>query len=123
MYIVETENLTRSFKDRVAVDKLNLAVRPSQIFGLIGSNGAGKTTVVRMLTTFLDPTSGTARVNGFDIRNQSPEVRRRIGYVPQEAQADEALTGREHLILQGRLYGMEKSRLASRIDEVLELVG
>jgi ABC-2 type transport system ATP-binding protein len=123
MEIVETENLTRSFREQVAVDHLNLKIQSGHIFGLIGSNGAGKTTAVRMLTTLLHPTSGTARVCGFDILKQSDEVRRRIGYVPQEAQADEALTGREHLILQGRLYGMDRSTRSRRIEEVLELVG
>lgn len=123
MEIVETENLTRSFREQVAVDHLNLKIQPGHIFGLIGSNGAGKTTAVRMLTTLLHPTSGTARVCGFDILKQPDEVRKRIGYIPQEAQADEALTGREHLILQGRLYGMDQSTRSRRIEEVLELVG
>lgn len=123
MPILELENLTRSFGDNVAVDHLSMQVEAGQIFGLIGSNGAGKTTTVRLLTTLLNPTSGTARVNGFDLLGQPAEVRKTIGYVPQESQADEALTGREHLILQGRLYGMDKSDLSRRIAEVLELVG
>ncbi|MGH9929723.1 MAG: ATP-binding cassette domain-containing protein [Pyrinomonadaceae bacterium] len=123
MPILEIENLTRSFGDNVAVDHVNMRVQAGQIFGLIGSNGAGKTTAVRMLTTLLNPTSGTARINRFDLLTQPADVRRSIGYVPQESQADEALTGREHLILQGRLYGMDKSSLTKRIGEVLELVG
>ena len=123
MAILELENLTRAFEDNIVVDHLNTRVEAGQIFGLIGSNGAGKTTTVRMLTTLLNPTSGTARVNGFDLLTQPAEVRKSIGYVPQESQADEALTGREHLILQGRLYGMNKLELSKRIPEVLELVG
>jgi ABC-2 type transport system ATP-binding protein len=121
--IVETLNLTRRFGERAAVDGLNLRVGRGQVFGLIGSNGAGKTTTVRMLTTLLRPTGGTALVDGFDIMKEPARVRASIGYVPQEAQADEALTGREHLILQGRLYGVPRADLSRRIDEVLELVG
>jgi ABC-2 type transport system ATP-binding protein len=121
--IVETVNLTRKFGEDVAVAGVNLRVERGQIFGLIGSNGAGKTTTVRMLTTLLKPTSGTALVDGFDIVGQPGRVRASIGYVPQEAQADEALTGREHLILQGRLYGLVGASLTQRIDKVLDLVG
>ena len=121
--IVETLNLSRNFGGQVAVAGINLRVERRQIFGLIGSNGAGKTTTVRMLTTLLKPTGGTALVNGFDIVEQPERVRAGIGYVPQEAQADEALTGREHLILQGRLYGLAGAALSQRIDNVLDLVG
>jgi ABC-2 type transport system ATP-binding protein len=122
-HIVETVNLTRKFGGRAAVDGLNLGVERGCIFGLIGSNGAGKTTTVRMLTTLLKPTGGTALVDGFDIVKQPGRVRAGIGYVPQEAQADEALTGREHLTLQGRLYGLAGAARSQRIDKVLELVG
>lgn len=121
--IIQTENLTRRFKDKTAVNDLSLQIEKGTIFGLIGANGAGKTTTVRMLTTLLKPSSGSARINGFDVVRQAEQVRRYIGYVPQEAHADEALTGREHLILQGRLYGMQKELLARRIEEVLQLVG
>lgn len=121
--IVQANNLTRTFADKTAVSNLNLEVNKGTIFGLIGANGAGKTTTVRMLSTLLEPTSGSAIINGFDIVTEAQLVRGCIGYVPQEAHADEALTGREHLILQGRLYGMQKEVLARRIDEVLRLVG
>lgn len=123
MFVIESEELTRSYPDQVAVDGLTLQVAAGNVFGLLGPNGAGKTTTVRMLTTLLSPTSGIARINGFDIVKQAPQVREIIGYVPQDAQADEALTGREHLILQGRLYKMSRGTMASRIDEVLDLVG
>ncbi|MCA9946028.1 MAG: ATP-binding cassette domain-containing protein [Anaerolineales bacterium] len=121
--IVSINNLTRRYKEKTAVENLNLSIAENQIFGLIGPNGAGKTTTVKMLTTLLAPSSGTATVNGYDIVTQARQVRQSIGYVPQEAQADEALSGREHLILQGRLYNMDKELMAQRIDEVLELVG
>ena len=121
--IIQTDHLTRAFEDKTAVSDLSLRVDKGTIFGLIGANGAGKTTTVRMLTTLLKPTSGSATINGFDVRKEALNVRNCIGYVPQEAHADEALTGREHLILQGRLYRMPKDVLARRIDEVLQLVG
>lgn len=121
--IIQTNNLSRTFADKTAVSNLSLQVEKGTIFGLIGANGAGKTTTVRMLTTLLKISSGSATVNGFDVEKEAAQVRGCIGYVPQEAHADEALTGREHLILQGRLYGMQKDVLARRIDEVLRLVG
>lgn len=121
--IVKINNLTRRYKEKTAVENLNLDIEENQIFGLIGPNGAGKTTTVKMLATLLAPSSGTATVNGYDIITQAHQVRQSIGYVPQEAQADEALSGREHLILQGRLYSMDKALMDKRIDEVLELVG
>lgn len=121
--IIQTDNLTRSFKDKTAINNLSLHIEKGTIFGLIGANGAGKTTTVRILTTLLKPSSGSASVNGFDVVREAAQVRRHIGYVPQEAHADEALTGREHLILQGRLYGMQKELLARRVEEVLQLVG
>lgn len=121
--IININNLTRRYKEKTAVENLNLAIEENQIFGLIGPNGAGKTTTVKMLTTLLAPSSGTATVNSYDIVTQARQVRQSIGYVPQEAQADEALSGREHLILQGRLYNMDKALMTQRIDEVLELVG
>ena len=121
--IVNINNLTRRYKEKTAVENLNLTIEENQIFGLIGSNGAGKTTTVKMLTTLLAPSSGTATINGYDIVTQARQVRQSIGYVPQDAQADEALSGREHLILQGRLYNMEKVLMTQRIEEVLELVG
>src|SRR3712207_5457443 len=102
--MIETYDLTRRYATHTVVDRLNLQVPADGIFGLIGPNGAGKTTTIRMLTTLLPPSAGMALVNGYNIVQQPQQVRAAIGYVPQEAQTDEALTGREHLILQGRLH-------------------
>jgi ABC-2 type transport system ATP-binding protein len=82
-YIIETANLTRRFKNVTAVDGLNLAVRPGEIFGLVGPDGAGKTTTIRMLCAIMDPTEGTAQVAGFDTVTESEEIKRRIGYMAQ----------------------------------------
>src|SRR5271165_5900363 len=94
---IETFGLTRRFGDLTALDHLDLQIPYGQIFGLLGPNGAGKSTTIKMLATLLEPTSGTARVAGFDILQTPSEVRRRIGYVPQLVSADGALTGWENL--------------------------
>ena len=120
---VATEGLTRRFNDLVAVDRLDLTIERGAFYGLLGSNGAGKTTVIRMLTTLLPPSSGTARVSGFDIIQRPREVRRRIGYVPQMLSADAGLTGRENLMLSARLYSILRAERKGRIDEALGFMG
>jgi ABC-2 type transport system ATP-binding protein len=120
---IETFALTRSFGETLAVDHLSLGVPRGEIFGLLGPNGAGKSTTIKMLTTLLEPTSGTARVAGFDIVSAPAEVRRRIGYVPQMLSADGALTGVENLTLSAKLYGMPRAERKARIGEALEFMG
>ena len=101
--------MTRRFGVYTAVDDVSFAVAPGEIFGLIGANGAGKSTVIKRLTTLLPPSAGTARVAGFDISRQPTEVRRHIGYVPQLLSADGALTAWENLLLSARLYDVPHS--------------
>ncbi len=120
---VELTELTRVFGETAAVDHVSLSVPARMIFGLLGPNGAGKSTLIRMLITMLPPTSGTARVAGFDILREPVEVRRHIGYVPQLLSADGALTGYENLDLFAKLYGIPRSRRRERIDEALALMG
>lgn len=120
---VATEGLTRRFNGLVAVDHLDLTIERGAFYGLLGSNGAGKTTMIRMLTTLLPPSSGTARVSGFDIIQRPREVRRRIGYVPQMLSADAGLTGRENLMLSARLYAIARAERKRRIDEALAFMG
>ncbi len=120
---IQTESLSRKFGQLIAVDRIDFGVKRGQIFGLLGPNGAGKSTTVKMLTTLLDPTSGSAKVAGFDIIRQPAQVRRRIGYVPQMLSADGALTGRENLVLSAKLYRMPKSERSTRIDEALKFMG
>jgi len=105
-----------------AVDSLTIDVQAGQVFGLLGSNGAGKTTVIKMLTTLLPPTSGTARVAGFDIRKQASRVRRVIGYVPQMISADGTLTGYENLLIFAKLYDLPRREREARIAEALALM-
>ena len=106
----------------MAVDGIDLEVAPGEIYGFLGPNGAGKSTTVRMLTTLLLPSSGTATVAGFDVRDQADMVRLRIGVALQEAALDPKQTGRELLDLQGRLYGLSAVERQHRIVDLLLLV-
>jgi ABC-2 type transport system ATP-binding protein len=121
---IEAEALVRTFKGGItAVDGIDLRVEPGEIFGFLGPNGAGKSTTVHMLTTLLPPTSGTARVAGFDIVKEGPKVRSAIGAALQEAALDTLLTGREHLNLQCALHGIPRAERRARSQELLERVG
>ena len=119
---IETTGLTRRFGALIAVDALNVTIPAGAIFGLLGTNGAGKTTVIKMLTTLLAPTSGTARVAGFDVAHEAGEVRRHIGYVSQMLSADGELTGYENLLISAKLYGLTRSERRERIDEALRFM-
>jgi ABC-2 type transport system ATP-binding protein len=121
---IEAEDLVREFKKGPrAVDGIDLAVAPGEIYGFLGPNGAGKSTTVLMLATLLPPTSGIARVGGFDVVKQGPEVRKTIGAALQEAALDPLLTGREHLRLQASLQALPRDERGPRAAELLERVG
>ncbi len=122
-FAIETEDLTKRYNGLTAVDGLNLTVDHGEVFGLLGPNGAGKTTIISMLCTIINPSSGSATVNGFDILKQSGKVRRSIGIVFQDPSIDDRLTGRENLQLHACLYDMPSELTKKRIAEVLELVG
>src|SRR5207245_7278347 len=106
-----------------SVDGIDLTVAPGEIYGFLGPNGAGKSTTVLMLTTLLPPTSGHARVGGFYVVKNGPEVRRAIGAALQEAALDPLLTGREHLRLQASLQALPRRERSQRAAELLERVG
>ena len=121
---IEVDGLVREFKNGPrAVDGIDLRVAPGEIYGFLGPNGAGKSTTVLMLTTLLPPTAGTARVAGFDIVSEGPQVRSAIGAALQEAALDPLLSGREHMRLQTALHGIAKAEREARGDELLERVG
>jgi ABC-2 type transport system ATP-binding protein len=120
---IEAEQLVRRFKGVDAVNGIDLTVAPGEIYGFLGPNGAGKSTTVHMLTTLLPPTSGTARVAGYDIVKEGPQVRRAIGAALQEAALDPLLTGRDHMRLQTALHGLPRQERAARSDELLDRVG
>ena len=116
---VETIDLTKTFNELTAVDKLNLTVQTGTIFGLLGPNGAGKTTTIRMLTTLLPPTSGTGIVAGYDVALQAEQVRQSIGYVPQLLSTDGTLSGYENLLASARLYHLPRGERRDRIESAL----
>jgi len=123
MIAIESSGLTKRYGDLLAVDGLTMSIEQGEIFGLLGPNGAGKTTTLSMLATLLKPTSGTARVNGFDIIKQPEYVRRSIGIVFQEPSSDDILTGWENLYLHALMFGVPKHERSERIQRVLRLVG
>jgi ABC-2 type transport system ATP-binding protein len=118
--IIDIRSLSKKYGDFFAVDNLNLKVAEGDIFGFLGHNGAGKTTTVNMLTTLLQPTSGTALVAGFDILKDGIEVRKRIGYLPENVQLYDSMTAYENLEYFAQLSGLSKPR--NRILQVLEFL-
>ena len=121
-YAVQTRGIGRNFGDVKAVDAIDLNISKGEIYGFLGPNGAGKTTLVRMLITLLMPTAGSATVAGYDVVSEANEVRLRIGAALQEAALDLKQTGRELLRLQGRLYGLNRRELDTRLDDLAGLV-
>jgi ABC-2 type transport system ATP-binding protein len=119
---VKVDNIVKKFNGFTAVDGMSFSVKSGELFGLLGPNGAGKSTTIYMLTTLLEATSGTATVNGFDIRKQPHEVRESIGIVFQDATVDTHLSAFDNLDIHGRMYGMDAQLRKERIREVLELV-
>mgnify|MGYP003334807323 CR=1 FL=1 len=119
---IEATRLVRQFGDNTAVAGVDLSIAAGEIYGFLGPNGAGKSTTVRVLTTLLAPSDGSARVAGFDVGSEPEKVRLRIGVALQSAALDPKQTGRELLDLQGRLYGLTKAERSSRLNELLQLV-
>jgi len=120
---IEATGLVKSFGKTRAVDGVDLAVRKGSVYGVLGPNGAGKTTTVRMLATLLRPDAGSARVLGHDIVTEADAVRGRVSLTGQLASVDEDLTGRENLILIGRLLGLKRAAAKARATELLEAFG
>jgi ABC-2 type transport system ATP-binding protein len=120
---IEASGLEKSFGDVQAVAGVDLAVRRGSVYAVLGPNGAGKTTTIRMLATLLRPDAGTARVLGYDIVKDGDAVRERVSLTGQLASVDEDLTGRENLVLLGRLLGLKRDAAKARADELLEAFG
>ncbi len=120
--MIEVKNLTKMFKDFVAVDSISFDVKKGEIFGLLGPNGAGKSTTLRMLSTLATPTKGNATIGGYDIVKHGNEVRKLIGIVSEKMIMYNRLTARENLVFFGNLFDIPKDALNKRIDELFELV-
>lgn len=122
MAVIETSKLSKLFGNRPAVENLNLKIEEGEVFGLLGPNGAGKTTTIKMLATLLEPSSGHATVNGFDIVKSPSKVRQSIGIVFQEPSTDELLSGYENLKMHSMIYGLHDGAVEKNIDAALALV-
>ncbi len=118
--MIKVEGLTKRYARNVAVDHISFEVEKGQIVGFLGPNGAGKTTTMRMLTCFMPPTEGTAQVAGFDVTENPMEVKRRIGYLPESPPVYPEMEVIEYLNFVGRIKGVPKASLRSRIDEVMQ---
>lgn len=118
-YAVLVEDVHKSFGDVHALSGITFSAPPGSVLGILGPNGAGKTTTVNILSTLIRPTSGRATIAGYDVVTHAPEVRRSIMMTGQYAALDEALTGRENLILFGRLMGLDRSTAKARADALL----
>jgi len=121
--VVETHNLTKRYHDKLAVNTLNLVIQEGEIFGFLGPNGAGKTTTILMLLGLTEPTSGRASVCGFDPTHEPLEVKRRVGYLPENPGFYEDLSARENLLYMARLNRIPEDEASRRTSEVLEQVG
>ena len=116
---IEVKDLTRRFGSFTAVDSISVNVEAGEVFGFLGANGAGKTTAIKVLIGLLEPTSGSARVAGFDVLTQSEDVRQRIGYMSQRFSLYDDLTPRENITLYGGIYGLSDADIRSRGDAML----
>jgi ABC-2 type transport system ATP-binding protein len=121
--MIETEDLSKVYGNRAAVDDLNLVVDRGEAFGFLGPNGAGKTTTIRILSTLTRPSSGRAWINGFDVLEEPSKVKEEFGIVQQHMSLNRELTVRENLQLHGRLHHIEKKERERRIDDILDYAG
>lgn len=119
---IQTNQLTRHFGERVAVNKLNLTIRKGEIFSLLGTNGAGKTTTIKMLCCLLPQTSGEAFLNGFQLSKEQQEIKKIIGVSPQESAIAEHLTSKENLLLMGGVFGLSSDENRKRALNLMELL-
>ena len=121
--MIAFDSLTKRYGDLTAVWSLSLEIQPGEVYALLGPNGAGKTTALRCLATLLEPSLGTARVDGLDVRHDPREVRRRIGFLAASMGLYERLTARELVRYFAELHGLKGQRLQTRVDETIETFG
>jgi ABC-2 type transport system ATP-binding protein len=121
--VIEVNGLTKKYGDVAAIEGLTFNTEEGQILGFLGPNGAGKTTTMRILTCFLPPSSGTASVGGYDVVEESMEVRKRIGYLPEHPPVYNDMTVRSYLRFVGKIKGVPSAQLAGRVDVTMEMTG
>lgn len=117
--VIQAEGLTKKFGSFTAVNQISFAVKPGEIFGFLGANGAGKTTAIRMLTGLSKPTKGKASVAGFDVYRQAEKIKQNIGYMSQKFSLYEDLTVRENIQFYGGIYGLSRSGLKAKTAELI----
>src|SRR5882672_12930814 len=117
--MISLQHLTKVFGAQTAVDALSFDIPAGQIVGFLGPNGAGKSTTLKMLTGMIEPTSGTARVCGFDLQRDTVEVKRHVGFVPESGAVFESLTGLEYLEMVAALYGIPRDAAGERIKQFI----
>jgi ABC-2 type transport system ATP-binding protein len=118
--MIQLENIFKRYNDTTVVENLNLQIETGEIVGIIGHNGAGKSTTLKMIAGLVEPTSGIMRVMGRDIRKESVKVKQHIGYLPEESPLYEAMTARQYLLFFSELYGMPRQKALKRIDQLLD---
>lgn len=118
--MLEIKNLTKSFGSFLAVDNISLSINSGDLYGFLGPNGAGKTTTIKIITGLYSPTSGSVEVDGIDITKNHIEVKKRIGYIPDQPFLYERLTGKEFLYFSGGLYKIPKNALKNKIEELID---
>src|SRR5213083_61323 len=118
--MIEVDKLTKRFGTFTAVDHVSFSVGKGSIFGFLGPNGSGKTTVIRMLCGILEPSDGTAKIGGHDIVRETEPIKEMIGYMSQQFSLYDELTVNENLIFSGKLYGLRDKELKQRRDEMIE---
>lgn len=121
--MIEVERLTKRYGSFTVVDDITFRVEKGQVLGFLGPNGAGKTTTLRILTCYLPPTSGTARIAGFDVQDESMEVRKRIGYLPENPPVYDDMTVLEYVTFCARVKGVGKTRVREAVDRTIERCG
>lgn len=122
-YVVETQDLTRVFGSFTAVDKLNIQIKPGEIYGFLGPNGAGKSTTIKMLCGILEPSSGSAKVLGYDLVREPEMIKKRIGYMSQKFSLYDDLSVLENLNFYAGIYGVPRKERQGRIEELVEMAG
>jgi len=119
--LIQTQNLSKSYGEKLAVNNVSFAVNSGEVFGFLGPNGAGKTTTIKMIVGLLQPSSGTVKVAGYDVQTQAMQAKAASGYVPDTPNLYAKLTGRELLRFVGDLYNQDRAQVTHRIDELLRM--
>ena len=121
--MIQLTDVTKRYDDTIAVENLNLQIRRGEIVGMLGHNGAGKSTTLKMIAGLVEPTSGQVQVMGYDMQKENIKVKQRTGYLPEESSLYEAMTARQYLLFFSELYQMPRQKALARIDQLLDSLG